>query len=523
MKWVLKKIPFSLIFFFIIFFAHGQDKKNDEKIVSSQDEIYYYAEKKYIRNNNRDTFRFFQDTTIENDKIINGNIIIIRANLIVKGEIDGDILAIFGDVYIYNNAVVTGNITSVGGSIKQYENSIVSGIQIETSPSNILHKRPDNYQKRNFSVQTSFRNQYSTLPLGDLEDRVILRYNRVQGLFLGLELPKTIRGKYHYFSFHGFGGYGFEEERWRYQLGLDRYFFDQDDYRFELGVKMYDLTDTRDEWIITSIENSLASFFIREDFQDYYRRSGAEFYLSQNITIFLKGTISYRDDKYGSVKKNTDWALFGGRKRFRENPEIDKGIMHSIMGEIYLDTRNNHKLPTSGWYGRLSMELSNSKINSDFFFNQYILEVRHYMKLTRRERLDTRVKLGTSEGQLPLQKIFELGGISSLRAFKYKEFKGNRMILLNCEYNISSEGISRDLPFLNNVQLIPFFDMGAVWFYKVNENWLAGFNLLKWGNIKSDIGLAVSDRKDQFRISIAKRTDTGYKPFKITLRLAKPF
>jgi hypothetical protein len=523
MKMLLKRFPFSILFLFFIFSGYSQDEQNNKKITSFQDEIYRNAEKKYIRSINRETYRFFKDTSIEKSEIINGNVVILQSNLTIKGEIDGDVLAVYGNIYIDDQAIVTGNVTSVGGNIKQSEASIVSGNKVETSPDNILQKATRHDENMSYSSQNLYRNQYSTLPLGELEDRILLRYNRVQGIFLGFELPKTITRKQHYFSLYGFGGYGFKEERWRYQLGIDRYFFNQTNYRFEIGAKMYDLTDTRDEWIITPLENNLASFFIHEDYQDYYRRNGAEFYMSQNITIFLKGIIIYRDDKYSSLKKHTDWSLFGRKKSFRENPEIDDGIMHSITGEIYLDTRNNHILPTSGWYGMLSMEMSNSKINSHFFFNQYILELRHYMKLNLKERLDFRLKLGTSEGRLPQQKIFELGGISSLRGFHFKKFRGNRLILINVEYNINFEEISSDISFLHNIYFIPFFDTGSAWFYQANKNWLSGFDLLQWEDMKLDVGLAISNRTGHFRINIAKRTDTSYKPIKITLRLAKPF
>lgn len=523
MKWLQKnnKYLIVIILFFIIP-GYSQWEENNE-IEISRDEIHKYAERKYIRNNQRDTYRYYEDTIIDENKIVIGNIVVIKGDLTIKGEVDGDILVIFGDVYIHNHAIVTGNITSIDGHIKQYEYSIITGNQIETSSTNVFRKTSYNSESRTTTWKNSFKDKYSTLPLGELEDRVLVRYNRVQGFFLGLELPKNLGRKYQYFSIHGFGGYGFKEKTWRYQLGVDRYFFNQRDYRFEIGAKVYDLTDTRDDWIITPLENTLAAVLIHEDFQDFYRRNGIELHISQNWTIFLKGTLYYRNDKYESVSKNTDWAIFGGKKFFRENPEIDVGRMHSIIGEIYLDTRNDHQLPIRGWYGKLIMEMSNSKISSDFFFNQYILELRHYMPLSRGERLDLRVKLGSSEGKLPLQKLFELGGISSLRAHRYKEFQGNRMILANFEYNISPRTIAHDILFLSDLRLILFSDIGCAWNDKTNNNLLDGFSLLAWEHFKSDIGIAITDYKGQYRLNIAKKTDTSFNPITITFRIAKPF
>ncbi|MEE9117935.1 MAG: BamA/TamA family outer membrane protein, partial [Calditrichia bacterium] len=312
-------------------------------------------------------------------------------------------------------------------------------------------------------------------------------------------------------------------QAWRYQLGVDRYFFNQRVYRFEIGANMHDLTDTKDDWLITPLENSLASFLIHEDFQDYYRRQGFDVHISQNWTIYLKGTIAYRNDDYNSLNKNTDWALFGGKKKFRDNPAIEEGNMRSIYGEIYLDTRNSHESPRRGWYGKLSMEASNSGLNSDFDFNQYILELRHYLPLSRRERLDLRMKLGSSDGNLPAQKLFELGGISTLRGFPFKEFIGDRLLLVNVEYILSPSVFNRDFLFFDDIRLILFSDVGAAWFTSDNSKWTKGFGHLKFNDLKSDIGIALSNWDGTVRLNIAKRTDTNRNAMMMTFRIAKPF
>ena len=90
------------------------------------------------------------------------------------------------------------------------------------------------------------------------------------------------------------------------------------------------------------------------------------------------------------------------------------------------------------------MEMSNSDLRSDFSFNQYVLELRHYLPISRNERLDLRFKAGSAEGTLPFQKLFELGGISTLRGFEYKEFVGDRLLLANIEYNLSPSIFSHD-------------------------------------------------------------------------------
>jgi hypothetical protein len=512
------------IFMLILLLNAGALAQWTEEIPITRDEMERRAEEKYIKNNNLETFRYYDNIEIEKDELVPGNIIVIRGDLEVWGEINGDVLTLNGDVRIHRHAVVAGNITSVGGHIIQHQNSMVSGNQIETSERNIFRNASYYYADYDRSVwQNSQRDKYSTLPLGPLNDRFIFRYNRVQGLFLGLEIPKSISGKRNILSIYGFGGYGFQEKRLRYRLGIDRYFFDQRDFRFEVGASFYDLTDTRDEWIITPLENTLASLLIHEDFQDFYRRKGFDIHVSQNFTIFLKGSLTFRNDEYESLKNNTDWALFGGKKTFRLNPEIDEGNMRSLTGEIYLDTRNDQHWPRYGWYGKLSWEYSDSEIGSDFSFDQIEFEVRHYLPVSRGERFDFRIMAGSANGHLPLQKVFQIGGFSTLRGFDYKEFVGDRLLLANIEYTVSPANFSRDILFFDDLRLIFYSDIGAAWFSTDDSNFTKGFEYLTWNSLKSNIGIAFSDWKGHFRIDLAKRTDTNRKPLVFSVRLAKPF
>jgi hypothetical protein len=483
-------------------------------------DLYRSAERKYLKNHASHIFRYYENTSIAKDDIIYGNVVVADGNLSVRGEINGDVLVINGDIHVYSNARIDGNITSVGGSISAKPECTITGYQLETSLRNAQrHKEAYYYNFDTNGWQFKHRDKYSTLPLKPVYKKVIFRYNRVQGFFLGLELPKSIGRIGQIVTFHGFGGYGFVEKKWRYQLGLNRYFFSQRQYRFELGGKFYDLTDTRDEWFISPLENTLSSVLFNKDYQDYYRRKGFELHASQNITIYFRGTLYYRNDTYTSLTKNTDWALFGKNKEFRDNPAINEGNMRSVVGELYLDTRNDKDFPFRGWYGKLTMEVSNSRLHSDFYFNQYLLELRRYLPVSRTEQIDIRIRAGSSENNLPLQKYFEIGGIGTMRGFHFKEFVGDRVLLANVEYKLSLPGAKP----VSDIKFILFGDVGNAWFTDDNSKFTRGFDHISWGTLKSDVGLGISDWKERIRINMAKRTDTGSKPLVFTLRIAREF
>ena len=498
-------------------FIYAQDSSSDFKRVEKE------AYGKYIQNPSRQEFRFTEDTVIQEDETIDGNVIVSRANLTIKGKVHGDVLVLFGSVKIKDAAQVDGNITTVNGRIHQASNSFISGNQVETSPKNF-----DVSESEVHSWQYGWPEYegHSTLPLRKIHDNGLVRYNRVQGLFLGAKVPKYIGGKHNYFTLHGFAGYGFMEKQWRYELGLDRWLFNQKDFRFEIGGKFYDLTDTRDNWLLSSTENSLSAFFLKEDYHDFYRRSGFELHASQNLTVFLKGTVTYRNDRYESLAKHAEWALFSQGKTFRENPFIDDGRMRSVYGELYLDTRDNPINPSDGWYARAGLEVSSRNgLNSDFSFNQYQVEIRRYQKFGYNERLDMRLMVGSAEGILPLQKEFQLGGMSTLRGYNYKSFRGNRLLLLNLEYNLNPKIFSSDFLFFDNINYVVLFDAGKAWQAdpQRDDKWYEGFSRLKFDDIKADIGLALSFKHGKYRLSFAKRLDSGAKPIIFSFRMVKPF
>ncbi len=525
-------IILAVLFSSLLFGQDYQSEKLEQK-----------AKQKYFQNTSKKEYRYRNNTQINKDESINGNVVVVKGDLTVRGEVLGDVLVLYGDVRIKENAVIDGNATAVNGRIHQARNAKVNGNQIETKAKNLFprdewdddydseydydHAREYDDEDWDWSWSKRFYGNYSTLPLKDINDSFVLRYNRVQGLFIGPGIPKFIGGKYNYFTLHGFAGYGFKEKKWRYELGLDRWLFDKRDYRFEIGAKIYDLTDSRDDWLLSMTENSLSSFFLKNDYHDFYRRTGYEIHASQNFTIFLKGKIAYRNDDYESVSRHAKWSLFNSDRKFRENPSLGiyEGNMRSLYGELYLDTRDNIEMPRDGWFGLLAIETSSKgSLKSEFSFNQYTFELRRYQSFGYKERLDIRLKLGSAEGDLPFQKQFQMGGISTLRAYTNKSLVGNRMFLANFEYNLNPRIFSTDFFVFDELNYIVFYDIGDAWESTLSEDkWYEGFDKMQLNKLKSDIGLAITLDGGKYRFSFAKRLDTGKDPITFSFRMVKPF
>jgi len=356
---------------------------------------------------------------------------------------------------------------------------------------------------------------------GQVETDLNMHYNRVDGLFvqLGLDTKWKSPAKLRLFAR---AGYAFKGKAWHYEIGMGRR-FDLGPNRLEVGIRNYDLTDTEDEWLMPTDENSAAAFFFKEDFRDYYCRRGTSFYLINTLFQRLTLEVGYLLDKHGSLKRRTNWSLFGGREKFRENPPVDEGVVHSLTARIGYDTRDDLMEPTSGFLVEASYEKGGDKFRGDYDFRHFVLDFRRYLRLSAFENIDLRLRVGTAAGDLPVQRAFDLGGIGSLRGYKFKEFSDfDRMVLGNVEYRVQLGRFAPD--FLEDMQIIPFYDFGLAWFSNDKYSIVAGFDQLKRDRLKTSVGIGLATGADDgLRVNLARRLDDRDRPMEVTVRVHRIF
>jgi cytoskeletal protein CcmA (bactofilin family) len=515
-------------------------EKEDEKKVEEEDnddqEIPSPIKEKYLhpKTKKSDTVRFFGDVTINTDEVIEGSVVVMKGTATIQGEVHGDVVSVFGDIDMDSTAQVTGDVVSVGGKIFRAKGASVGGDVVQTSWTGVkVDNNGEHVEAGLNGVKVGSKKEEEwkhkkTPRWGDSNfdsNDFLARYNRVEGLLLGFQKARHYwdepRTKDLNVALYGHFGYAFQNKNVSYQLGLERWIFNAS--RFTIGGELHDMTDTQDEWIISSFENSLSAFFIRQDFQDFYRRVGASGYVMQNITPNFRALVGYRKERFYSMDKETDWSLFHPVKKFRPNPAVDEIKMKSIFASVGLDTRNDVKNPTQGWFINLEGEFARPDLNNDLVdFDRYILDVRRFQPLSFGESFDFRVRLGSSRGQLPVQYLYDLGGISTLRAYKFKEYQNkNRLLIINAEYRIFDD-IGAGL--FNDINLIIFADAGSIWDAKeTNTAFDDSFRQLTWADLKTDIGLGVGNPQGTVRVDFAKRMDTKDRPTVITFRIRRSF
>ncbi len=478
------------------------------------------AESRYLKNSHFEVDRHRGNFVLERDEELDKDLVITDGDADIDGEVLGTVIVIDGDIKVSHTGIIRGDAIAISGEIIRRSGSVIIGDEIQTSWRSFVPRSSRTTSSRDRWSRT--RNRYDwdyEFDRDFFDEDFLFRYNRVEGLFLGARMinPDWDDGRFLYM--YGEGGYGFKSKDWRYTVGLERRFFYE--HRLTVGAKAYDLTDSDDFWRIGRYENWIAAFCIKEDFFDYYNRRGFTGYLSQQVDDLMKFELEYRIDTFESMRNKANWTLFGGGKNFRENPAINEGDMRSLNFSAILDTRDRAFSADQGWYVKFDGEYTSPDMESDFDYERYILDVRWYQPLSRYDNLNTRIMLGSSKGQLPVQRGFYLGGIGTLRGTRFKEFAGTSMAMANIEYIFDPNRVLSGPPswLLEDFRVSFFSDIGVVDMVDIGDY----SDMLESDLWKHNVGFGILTQDEDFRVDFAWRTDEQGEPLRITCRINKAF
>ncbi len=285
-----------------------------------------------------------------------------------------------------------------------------------------------------------------------------LRYNRVEGLVVGLQQEPLRLGSDETARVYGQFAYATGPEQVRYTAGLESKVYATDATGLKLGATYQKQTLSPDRWKTSYLENSLAGVGFRHDFFDYYEAEGLSVYAVQTLPASLQITAGVRAEEHRSLSVQTDWSVFGSGD-FRSNPAIDDGRMQALFASLTGgDVRDRDDLPT-GSTVRLAATVADG-MGGDFSFSRYEADGRVFLPLTSDSRLGLRVRGGYATSGAPLQSQFTIGGIGSVRSYAQNEFRGTRLLLGNAEYIIDGATILDGV--LDDLFLVGLADAGWV-------------------------------------------------------------
>lgn len=254
--------------------------------------------------------------------------------------------------------------------------------------------------------------QYDRLP--DL-----IRYNRVESLALGLAARYDIPRRA-FWSLGGRASFGFADLQPKARLDVryaaPRLRVELAGYS-ELHVAAAALSDLK-----RAFGNSLRAFFLGRDDADYYRASGAALTLDRRWSRF-RGRIGVAFEDHTTVERNTDFALPGiwQDSVFQLNPPVEEGTFWRADGEaiIYL---GDWTRPTDRATLTVGLEAGSGADSLDYLQARAGLE--GVVDVWDVASLALLTRGGWSAGDVPLQRLWRIGGIETLRGFTHGTLAG---------------------------------------------------------------------------------------------------
>jgi hypothetical protein len=437
-----------------------------------------------LRRGNRMTFA--APIKVEEDQFVRGLVMSVLGDIEIFGEVNKDVVSLFGSVYVGPAAVARGDIATISGDIDLSNDASVYGELY--SATKYFSKRSRRFYRRDKNV--TFSGSFI--------------YNRVDGatpkLKVSFEDSDSLLP-----TLWAEAGYAFASSRWRTELGIEQMILRH--RPLSVGGAYYRRLASEDDWLLDDAENSGFALLVKEDYKDYWEAEGGTAWVKFRPIKKLHLTARYRYEETNWRRSYRHlWSLFGGDKRFKRNfervpepyrtvaiPEIDTTANGAVSFDAEYDTRDQtDPFNRSAWHAVGNIEYSHPDLNSDFDYRRYTLMASRYQLVHRRSMVLVRAMFGGSDGYLPMYKRFYLGGLGTLRGYKHKEYMGSRFWMANAEYRIA----------------FPKTDLAVSLIYDVGQ--IANDAKLDAGtDVKHSLGASLWIG-DDFKVNLAKRLDRSY-------------
>lgn len=293
-----------------------------------------------------------------------------------------------------------------------------------------------------------------------VQDDLPVRYNRVEGFYIGLERGPLELDSRRAARLFGEVGYAFGLEDIRYAAGLDLRVTPRGPYAAKVGGLYRQSTVTEDRWKIDPVENALGAFFARHEAYDYYEAEGWTVYGEMQLAQYGRAQAGFRSETHRALDRTRTWGVFGDAGDARFNPLASEGEVKALLGAVeWGRVRGLTSLPR-GAALRLEAEVGQG-VGGDYDFTRLVADGRLYLPLSSQGSLSLRLRGGTAYGdRVPFQKGFTVGGLGSARAYPQNAFGGRRMLAASAEVALANPDVLDDLfdELFGDLQLFGFSD-----------------------------------------------------------------
>ncbi|MGB5874785.1 MAG: DUF5686 family protein [Bacteroidota bacterium] len=311
----------------------------------------------------------------------------------------------------------------------------------------------------------------ATLGAGSLTGSILrysdIGFNRVEGFRLGARVD--VDSIFGVLDFRTGFAYGFSDRVTKYLAGLT--VFTSEERVFGIGGDLYRRIDHRpDLGYYGKVLNSFTSVFEKNDYWDYYRSDGWNIFVTGRPSPVMTARLSFASEEHRSMRNTTDFSILFPSRDFRRNPPVEEGRFNALR--VWARFGSDPIPLELIWRDALELAVEYSKpslTGGDFDFLRYhavgsIAVPTFGRSFLLRPVLRVRVSAGSSSGNLPAQRLFDLesnlSGIAPfgvLRGVRVKEFSGTSFVSANVEHNFRSiPFLALGVPFLyeNNLELV---------------------------------------------------------------------
>lgn len=308
-----------------------------------------------------------------------------------------------------------------------------------------------------------------------------LRYNRVEGLFLGGKIsPDSVTNS---LTLRGSLGYGFSDKKWKYSAGGTYYLTTK--RSLGIGVDVYRKLDHRpDENYYGDFQIMIGSLFSKDDYRDYFLSSGWKGFLEGKFLYTraapnLSVGLAFSDERQTSVVSSTDFSLLARDKKYRPNRSVEEGKLRALALNVEYGNALQYLLSNPYLTAHTAVEYSSSAVlGSEFNYTRisggFKAKFPSYgLDLIFNPTLSLSFSGGIVAGTPTPQRLFDLessymGSVwfGALRGAGVKEFSGDRFVSLSIEHNFRRVPfLATGIPFLykTNYELIVFGSLAQSW------------------------------------------------------------
>jgi hypothetical protein len=375
--------------------------------------------------------RFRGPTTIAAGDTVAADVAVLNGPLLVRGRIEGRVVAIDADVRLYPGAAITGDLWVLGGRLEGADSAVLGG-EMLLDPTHLT------YRLDGTRIALSDEPGSDEGARNDFLIATGKSYNRVEGLPITFGPRVRTRGANPFrvqalAVYRTASGFSLDLNQMGYYVRGEQFIGGH--RRLRAGATAHSLVDPIEDWQLTDLESGLSTFLLHRDGRDHYERQGVSAFATwERAESPLSLTLETLWERHTSRPAESPWSLFDNGDPWRAQPLVAEGRLGSLALSGTYDSRSESVDPATGWFvrGRLEQALSLSLVPPEATalysaadtreierFTTATIDLRRYNRVDPTARLNLRLLAAVplSGSPLPAQRQHALGGVGSLPGY----------------------------------------------------------------------------------------------------------